>query len=83
MCMGNEKRRSCHPERSEGSALLDTDTEILRCAQDDKTFPILVVNVYQEPVFFQNMLQLARSPIKGGALMGTIIVCSDCVVAQV
>ena len=47
--MGNSlavsrKVHRCHPERSEGS--LSMGTKILRCAQDDKTFPILLVNVH-------------------------------------
>src|SRR5579864_6290821 len=36
--------RPCHPERSEGSRFLAN--QILRCAQDDRTLPILFVKNY-------------------------------------
>ena len=38
----NCQNRSCHPERSEGSAQRET----LRCAQGDNTLPILVVKIH-------------------------------------
>jgi hypothetical protein len=40
----NDQNRSCHPERSEGS--ISIGYEILRCAQDDITLPILMGKVH-------------------------------------
>jgi hypothetical protein len=40
----NNQTQSCHPERSEGS--LCPSRQALRCAQDDNTFPILVVKTH-------------------------------------
>jgi hypothetical protein len=40
----HDRNRQCHPERSEESVLFGR--EILRCAQDDKTLPILLVNLH-------------------------------------
>ena len=42
----NHQNRSCHPERSEGSAHRET----LRYAQGDNTLPILVVKVHYRAV---------------------------------
>ena len=45
----HEQGRDCHPERSEGSD--SPGTEILRCAQDDKTLPILNVKNHYRPAY--------------------------------
>jgi len=53
----NDQSRYCHPERSEGS--LCPSRETFRSAQDDKTFPILLVkNHYRPP----NRHQPKKSP---------------------
>jgi hypothetical protein len=44
----HDQNRSCHPERSEGS--LTGQAQILRCAQNDNTFPILVVKFHYRPL---------------------------------
>ena len=40
----NDQSRSCHAERSEAS--LCPSRETLRCAQGDKTLPVLLVKVH-------------------------------------
>jgi hypothetical protein len=54
---------SCHPERSEGSeGPVSMGTEILRCAQDDKALPILIVKVHHRaPTHVHRPLPTNRS----------------------